>query len=206
MRRALLLMTLAAGCSFPDPSISVVEDTSVDTSVAADSKTDAPAGETIDSSVGETLVDAATDAVDATDSVADAVDSGPTDTKMEVNLCETADPCDCDGDGDKAKRTGCGGGNDCDDGDPRRNSLVTTFQDYKLDGVTHGGDWDCSGTPTKEYAENINCGSYLATTGCSQQGYKGSPACGTTATFVRCKNAGLSCGDDTTSPITVRCK
>lgn len=170
MKRALLLATLLAGCSFPEPTI-----------------VDELANETAsDGSVAETMADtAATDA--------------------KVNLCETLEPCDCDGDGDKDKRSGCGG-NDCDDGDPRRSSLVTSFLGHSVDGTGHSGDWDCSMTVTKEYAEDIKCVTYLATTGCSQQGYKGTPACGTMATFVRCKAGTINCAEDTTSSIIVKCK
>jgi hypothetical protein len=216
--RRLMLCALMIGCSFPEPEVVEVNttgDSSVTDSTSGDSKVDSMSGDTTvtDSSAQETSGDSTMSETSGDSMMSEtsgdsvAMDSSDAaDTKTDAFMCKGDPTCDCDGDGDQKKgMTGCSG-NDCDDGDARRNSKVTTFQDYTLIGVTHGGDWDCSGTVTKEYAEGINCGSYLSTTGCTQQGYKGTPACGTTATFVRCKSAGLNCADDTTSPITVKCK
>jgi hypothetical protein len=190
------------------PSDSTVETTSDTSSDATDTSvvTDSAIDSRIDSVVTDTTM---TDTL-LTDSA--VTDSAVADTRVdapEATMCIGSDPlCDCDGDGDKAKgKTGCGGsGGDCDDGDPRRNSKVTSFLPDVP--VGHAGDWDCNGTVTKEYPEGINCASYLTlTTGCTQQGYKGTPACGTTATLVQCKAGPLTnCVDGTTTTITVKCK
>lgn len=187
MRRALLLATLVTGCSFPDPTI---DDSLVIDSGFPDTRTDTSS----DASVMDTAM------------VDSAAETSPADTKPSV--CETMNECDCDGDGDEAKQTGCAG-NDCDDGDPRRNSKVTSFQEYSLDGVTgHKGDWDCSGKETTEYAVGVTCTGLLVGD-CSKQGYKESMVtCGANATFVRCKWNGIACGEDAsaTTTIKVKCK
>lgn len=202
MRRALLLLTLVSGCSFPDPTIDETagSDSSVDSMAVADSAL----AETSDATLEDATTDAQTD-VDATSDV--LVDTKPSDVKAEVNLCETSNPCDCDGDGDEAKRTGCSG-NDCDDGDKRRNSKVTAFQDYPITGVTHGGDWDCSMGVNREYAVGVNC-SGLSIAGCAGQGYRETTVtCGANATYVRCKSNGLGCVEDpsATTTLVVKCK
>lgn len=200
-----------------DATIDVSDDTS-DSDQPSDSTLETASDTATDSNDTAVVIDSAVDS--KTDSVADTVadsatDSAVTDSKtdsaadtFEASTCVGSDPfCDCDGDGDKAKgKTSCTGGNDCDDGDPKRNSKVTTFLPDVP--VGHAGDWDCNGTVTKEYTEGINCASYLTlTTGCTQQGYKGTPACGTMATFVRCKAGPLTnCVDDTTSSVIVKCK
>lgn len=213
-------LALLVGCSSSDPEvIEISDDAEVETLVsdsatppttdsAEDTVDTAPTPDTtIETSMDETSTDSAA----VVDSMTDANTDGVTDTRVdavEASTCVGSDPvCDCDGDGDKAKdKTGCGGGGDCDDGDPRRNSKVTSFLSDVP--VGHAGDWDCNGTVTKEYAEGINCASYLTlTTGCSQQGYKGTPACGTTATLVQCKAGPLTnCVDGTTTTVSVKCK
>ncbi len=177
MRRALLLATLIAGCTFPDPAI---DETLKDSS---------PFDVSFDSNVGETAL------------VADsAADSKP-------STCETGNECDCDGDGDQAIRTGCAG-NDCDDGDKRRNSKVTEYQSYDATGTTHGGDWDCDNNVVRELGDKAVSCTGLALGSCAGvQGYTvDKPACGSTVDVVRCKSNGVTCSVDITTKLTVKCK
>jgi len=194
MKRALLLVTLLVGCSFPEPTI---VDEPADTSVVAD----APSETAVDSAASDLGV------TDSADGAADATDTADvSDTK--VSVCETSNDCDCDGDGDEAKRTGCSG-NDCDDGDKRRNSLVTSFLDYSVTGLSHAGDWDCVGGVTREYGNTAVSCSGLALGGCAGvQGYAvASPTCGTDVDFVRCKvNAGIACVEESRTKLRVKCK
>lgn len=219
MRRLLLLAVLVSGCSFPEPEvIEFVEDTSApnDTALgeaAVESGADSEAPDTTlpDSEADTTTSTDATDAMDTgaeagADAKSDA--DAASDTRTEAG-CVGADLCDCDGDLDKKPGAGCGG-MDCDDGDPRRNSKVSTFLDYSPAGTSpaHAGDWDCNGTVLKEFSDGINCGSFLKTTGCTQQGYVPSnPACGTTVKWARCKSGALTnCTDDVTMDLVVKCR
>lgn len=208
--RRLIAVVLLAGCSFPEPTVTdvVVGDSSVVDTGASDSSKPGDSLVTVDdgtetsgdSSVGETG-DTGGDSAKP-----DAGDAGDTGIKMDTMVTGCEMPCDCDGDGDQAMRTGCIG-MDCDDGDPRRNSKVTAFQPHSTAGLAHGGDWDCNGMALREFTADIKCNTYLSTTGCTQQGYRETaPACGTMATFVRCKNNGLACAEDTATSLVVKCK
>lgn len=201
--RRLFFLALVTGCSFPNPEVieGIVDSTATDTATREAATETGP-----DSSARDSTSDVVVDSL--ADSLADsAMDTAVADTR-EASTCIGTDlSCDCDGDGDKAKgKTGCLGGGDCDDGDPRRNSKVTSFLPDVP--VGHTGDWDCNGSVQKDFADGINCGMYVtATTGCTQSGYKGTPACGSTAVFVRCKPGPLTnCTDDTTSMLVVKCK
>ena len=198
MRRALILLAITAGCSFPDPKI----DDTVD--LADSGQSEAAVDSMVDDTATEVGSDALTDAADA----ADARDSDSGDVQ-DVGVCETGDPCDCDGDGDKKPGPGCGG-NDCDDGDPRRNSKVTMLQSYDATGLAHGGDWDCSMTVERELSQTgFACsGLSIGGTACSAAvGYKeAAPVCGKTATKVTCKVAVAVCVLDKETSVTVLCK
>lgn len=215
MRRALLF-AIVAGCSFPQPTIDDIstsgDSSAVDSGVGDSAKSDVGDTTVTDSTMMETSGDSTmmeTSGDTPADSSMDSVVMDSEDTKPDGPTCVKI--CDCDGDGDEAKGvTGCTG-NDCDDGDSRRNSKVTDFQSYSLTmpfAVTHGGDWDCSGGVTKQYSiENINCGSYLNASGCIQQGYKTAATCGTTNTLVSCKAGPLTnCVAGGETSIIVKCK
>lgn len=221
--RRVLFVALLAGCSFPEPAVTdEATDSSTSDSTVTDTRGDSAVTETSDGS-GDTAVEEVADGGDSTvteagdtgDTATDSKSDGETsvtDSKSDTpSSCETGDTCDCDGDGDKKPGAGCGG-NDCDDGDKRRNSKVTAFLDYSPAGTmpAHAGDWDCSGGVVREYTDNINCGSYLNASGCTQQGYKATaPPCGMTTTWVRCKAGPLTnCVEDATMTMTpvVKCK
>ncbi|MGZ3474744.1 MAG: hypothetical protein ACXWUG_10980 [Polyangiales bacterium] len=202
MKRTLVLVTLLAGCSFPEIDAVVPEDAVIDSGVEESSSGDAEADSSLeDSSIVDSTGDDSSTAEDADattadgaeasapDSAADAdaapKDSG-TDTSVDsgtkpdsasdgpdVGVCETGMLCDCDGDGDNKIGPGCSG-MDCDDGDSRRNSKVTMYQSYDATGTTHKGDWNCSGVVETEFKPGISCGGLaVGGTACSgAEGYK----------------------------------
>lgn len=133
------------------------------------------------------LVDGSTpDALIAKDAGVVVVDaSGCTPTK-----------CDCDNDGyNDFTKAGCATGTrDCDDLDSRARP-GQLFLDV-LPTAKTGGDWNCSNSVEKLYAENISCGALLGL-GCNTAGgFTGTVGCGQTGTFVRCKAGLLSCNVD----------
>ncbi len=215
---AIAVAGLLVGCSFPEIEL-VPEDAAQS---GLDAVADGDDAIAFDSSGAETsFQDAEPDAGDATsdpdvqtdapiDAQGDAKPDAVSDAVSDVAPCESGDPCDCDGDGDKKPGPGCGGG-DCDDGDPRRNSKVSTFQTHSVAGAGHGGDWNCSGTVERELGNGgVSCGGLALGPCAATSGYKqANPTCGGSATFVKCKvTLALLCGEDETQTetITVKCK
>lgn len=159
-----------------------------------------------DPELRDVFADAAPDVLDAADT---AVVDAPVEAPVaDVSGCESGKTCDCDGDGDNKPGPGCEGG-DCDDGDPRRNSKVTTYQSYPVTGLSHDGDWNCVNGAEREYKDGFTCGGVGGP--CEgAQGYKETaPPCGGKATLLKCKlSAALLCVEDTaaTKEVTVLCK
>lgn len=192
-----------------DPDTSIPDETSVDsgsdTTVVAD-------GDATVVSDGDATVVSDGDATVVTDgdaATADTKDTAVADTKSDTFTCIGSDPiCDCDGDGDKKPGPPCDG-MDCDDGDPRRNSLVSAFQGHSLDGVTHGGDWNCAGGVEREFGNGpTNCAGLALGPCAGTQGWKNAnPTCGTMQPFAKCAvSGGVFCAEASATSTLVKCK
>lgn len=176
MRRALLLLTIVAGCSFPEATFSdEVPDARVDTAVASDTSADAPV---------------------------DASDTSPRDV-ADTNV--GPDPCDKDKDGVKAKGDPCGG-TDCDDNDPNARPGITEFQTFDATGKPHGGDWNCDGDIEKQYKVDVSCGLLGGAACGMTKGFTSNPGCGKTGEYVQCSTSGTFCVPGTPKTETQGCR
>jgi hypothetical protein len=211
MKRAIVLCVLVAGCSFPEIDAVIPADSAVTTdsdlsdTSGADADDSSLEDASADSTEGDaTLVDDGTDAKPDTfvvDSYIPDADAG----KCPASVSPGTDPCDCDGDGDKRAGSPCGG-HDCDDGDPRANSKVTTFQTYTATSKTNG-DWNCDGNPQKENTEGVSCSAIVSLGDCAgKKGFTTVVACGASGTYVTCKVSGLSCVTATSGSLTQGCR
>lgn len=205
---ASLPAAIAVACSFPD--VTFLESSEADTN-----------GGHIDG--GEASADAATGAdatsdaealppdVDPEGSNKDASTVGDAADQVDASACTS---CDCDGDGFNRVDVdaGCNGGPgsnlpDCDDLiaaiHPGQGFVEDRWPENASKSVLPG-DWDCSGTVTKQYGYGSTCG---ALTACGD-GFRGEPACGETAEYLTCKDPlpllGLTCSVGTSEPAGTR--
>jgi hypothetical protein len=137
-----------------------------------------------DGSVGADVVAPAEASTDAgADDAADAI---------------VVDPCsDRDKDGFLAK--GCDGGLDCDDDDNRAHPDSGFRTDTPT--TTTKGDWNCDGKYTLQYQAGVKCSDHssLVGGGCAIEGFLGTPACGASGDYVKCKSPAVAgtCLQDT---------
>lgn len=139
--------------------------------------------------------------VDPEGGAKDAATLGDATTVIDAAGCKT---CDCDEDGfDRFDLdAGCDGSApyDCDDTVRAINPDQTDFvRDLWPAGAKHKvvGDWDCSGTTTRQYDYDAVCAALSA----CQGGFEGNPPCGATAPFISCNDPlpllGLLCSEKT---------
>jgi hypothetical protein len=168
--------SIAVACSFPDVEFATAEagpGVDPDTGARSDGPTGpAPPNPDVDPDGGSK----------------DATSAGEAAVPIDAAGCVT---CDCDHDGfnrlDLA--TGCDGGppgkTDCDDVNAaihpgQGEFLIDPWPSESQHKIV--GDWDCSGTTTKQFTYNAACG-LLST--CAN-GFVGNPRCGETADFITC--------------------
>lgn len=204
--RALTLALIAVGgglgvavaCSFPSPELR--DDLRPDALAPGDgaASSDAVADGTTDAEV----------AFDATNpEVVAPLDASTIDGDATVTLPD-GEVVNCDEDNDTyAKVGGSCGGFDCNDKnrDVRPNQGFNTLAPVPGDGGPGtNGDWNCNGTVERELNFNVDpsCPSLLGG-GCTNEGFVGVPACGSTARYVKCTPVPLGCSKtlDTTRPV-----
>ncbi|HEY2510046.1 MAG TPA: hypothetical protein VGI39_04295 [Polyangiaceae bacterium] len=135
--------------------------------------------------------DASTPALDATPPLADDAPDEPPPPVVSADGAPAdasgADPCDLDRDGHRA--TGDCGGDDCCDLDARAFPSEPTF--YETPDACGGFDYDCNDHEDPEFpAANCKLGLFS----CSGDGFQTTePPCGTSATFITCNDAVVTC-------------
>jgi hypothetical protein len=199
MHRLALLVVLASGCTFPDPTVTegVAGDSSLTDSAAGDSaKTDT--GVVGDGGTDSSIVDSSGDTNKP--DVPDAGDTGLKDTGIVV---DTMDPCDKDKDGVKASGGACGG-MDCDDNDSNATPNQTMFLTLDITGKAHKGDWNCNGMVEKLIAVNQACPALSGAACDGTKGFQGDPACGTSGNYLTCKSNGLGCEGTVNTTMTIK--
>lgn len=168
--RAVFLLALVAGCSFPSPEF---ETTSTDGGVDSTS-----------------VSDSAQDSTPPLDTA-----SSPPDTGV---VTDASDPCDKDRDGERAQGTVCGG-KDCDDDDPRAKPSVSDYVTFDATGKSHAGDWNCDGTVKRQFPINVGCGLLGGSACAATKGFTGNPTCGTSGKYVECGTSGALCVEVTST-------
>jgi len=134
---------------------------------------------------------------------------------VDAGACAAKTRCDCDEDGyarldcevDPTTIARPGGGTllrgDCDDLDPIRNPAADFM---KLTPVGHAGDWNCRDGVERTIRTGFSCAG-TGLTGCSRPGFKGTPACGSTAIYYTCvANGVLACAENDEGPRDVYCR
>jgi|GEM_PF-1581739 len=201
-RRALVVTAVsvaaAAACGFPEVSF-VADETFPDGGDAAQTGDAAPdTGNVTGEGGAPTNPD-----VDPTGKDQDAAVIGDAATKVDASGCTT---CDCDNDGYFRRGGACDGGPgnvyDCDDTDKALTPAQTFIADVKWpSNHTPAYDWNCDGKVIKQLPYNVTCASLSLGANCASiQGFTGDPACGTSGTFVTCKQGFLGllgCADGT---------
>ncbi len=151
-----------------------------------------------DSALTDAGVDGASTPLDA--AVADSdvdpnglhAEAGVVDASASDAACGGCD-CDDDGYGVDGGDAACGGPvGDCDDsfGVIAPGTGFATNASWPSSHAP-AFDWNCDGVTTKQLAYNVVCTGLLGT-GCSGAGFQTNPACGTSATYVKCTQMGVS--------------
>lgn len=184
-----LAMAIGAACSFP--SVEFVPLGTLDAPSGSEGSTESGADGPVGNDGG---ADAPQDAVTRGDS-----------SRVDGEAGCGGDPCDCDD--DKKKNGSCPSPDaaiDCDDFDP----LIFPGQDFVGEKswespVNPRYDWDCNGSVTKQYKEDLKCTLSL---GCSGEGFKTPPGCGVEADYFRCNGIPALCDFEKIDRRTQGCK
>lgn len=204
------VMGIVAACTFPEPNIIALGDSSADS------------GGDVDPS--ETGGDGDVTVKDATSEGVDFDSAPPIDATSEKPFVDEAGCfCDCDKDGYRTKdqdAAACGDAAvsntlfDCDDLDKRANPDAGYVADLPTNDTK--GDWNCDTKYTLEWPSKIkDCASYnsglLGSGGCeSIAGFQADEVnCGIeSTTWLQCKSPGLAgpCATASQEKVTQRCK